>query len=456
MIGSLLLMPAAFTGCKEKSQPQRPAATATAGAAKPRGIGNFGDFISTRPILRTPLQCRVAAPRPPRIPVIVTPNMEAQASLLDQLLKEQDLTSTKAFKRFQELTKDFSDEELCGLATLDIHSFLFNWGLLRGVPTYTGRIPFKSPREYFLYMAFLNASGKLLMQYDKLVALRTQGEIPPAAQAFVEGLEAALRDPELLDFDDFTKYLKLFRELYQAGQQYRDVGIFFDHPSYLWAASSLAVRKLTNPHPKHGKWIVHTNSLRKGFEMFKAILPCFDMNQVQVVKFDLDPYIPGVYRLIFYAGEKDPTVKALAETVAGKPAIWTYDWQCLEGQTLSNVLLNIVTHTKVAKLKGETQEAFVQRLTDLYEDIVRDPAIFRRLGFSEFQRQVFLHSLFLEQDKDLTDPATGIAHGYIRRSELAWLALPHIRDPRFRPFIKQELAAEKAKKESWNRPGLTW
>lgn len=455
LVSTLMLMPLIFRGDQKVSRLPRTPSLQGETAPDPEKLGEFSNYISARPILVTPPQCSMPAPRPARIPVIITPNMEVQVRLVRGTLNEFDPMNSAAFKEFKKLTADLSDEELCGLATADSHQFLFNWGLLKGLPTYTSRNPFEHPRDYFLFMAFLNASGKLLSVYDKLGALRKQ-DAPGESKAGIKELETLLHNPQLFRLEDFIEYLKLFEEVYVAAQQYRDVEVFFDHPSYIWVASSMVVRKLTNPHPKQGKWVVHINSRRAGIEMLKKVLACFDMNRLQIIKFDLDPFIAGVWRLIFYAEEKDSVVKAIAESVAGTPALWTYDWQCLEGQTLSDVIIPIAMQNNVSEKDRENFEEYAEKLAALYQEIEADPAIFRDLGFSEFQRQVFLRSLFLAEDQDLTNPATTIAHGYIRFPGLAWLALPYIRDPKFKPLIQRELEAERVKKEDWNQPGLDW
>ena len=450
--GAFLTLPVLLTGCKDNKPVKKPAPQVQK-AKTPAPQGNLDDYLVVKPNLVTPPQCLLASPTLTKEKVMLLPpndTMKIHAELSAKLLTEFKILDSEGFKEFAKLTSSLDNNQLLGLASRYPDEYFSNLGVSQASPLYQELALPGSLRTHLEFMAFANAFENMISKHDALLSFRAGLGEDKSRAVQIKELEALLREPSIYQPEVYAHYIELYKDLYASAVGYPNVGVFLQHPNYLWVTSisSSTLKALTEGSFKDGKWVMYTDSLQSALQILKKLIPCFDKNQLKFVKVDLSPYANKAYRLIFYGKDKNPQAKEMLESISGKKLLWVYDWQCIEAGTLTDIVSLIHVSVSYHLSNRPFNQEEKKKMFQAYEQIQKNPSIFTNLGLSEFQRQVFLRGIMsaVEAKINLADPLDYIVAGYVKELSPFLAALLYITDPKFKPLIQHMLKKEAADK----------
>jgi len=226
------------------------------------------------------------------------------------------------WKEFNNLIVSFTDQELLSFGGVDRNNAGWLDGALGIYADKSVCRPFKDTRELLTFMTFLNIFGVEVID-----------NVPQSIAS---------------EKDVIRKNVTAFRQLNSAAKKFPGLYVSYQHPQYLFVYGRF-VKPADKIEANSGKWVILVDSLENAEKIAKeALLPCFAYGRLDLMKFDLSPFIENEgkkgYRIIIYASYRDTKVKEILEQLTKAKIFWVHEWECYEAgilQSAVNEFINV-------------------------------------------------------------------------------------------------------------------
>lgn len=299
---------------------------------------------------------------------------------------QQGLFESQTWKDFAEITAPLSNNELAGFGGLRKYSanrYHCNLIAIEHAPPQL--------RESLLLRAFMNIT-------------------------YLEDFENIDSNPYLFDKEKLRKDVETYQRLSRIAVNLPNAHLYYSYPQFIYASSPEHFNIAGEGFPKQwGKWEIMTTSRENATQTVECLLPCLEAGEVSSLKFDLEPFAGRVYRVIVYANDRDPHVAKILQRITKQNLIWIFEHQTNEASALDDALFSFSERVMAEKETMVTEESYRATVA-----CVQDREFMLSLGLSEFQYDVLIRGLALEEHTDLNNPTTYCAHDTLRETGFVW------------------------------------